>query len=220
MLKTLYTAILDTLFPPRCPLCRTYVSRPDCCLCPDCLGRAVNRRIVRSNRQTSQLDQIHVVCNYRGGVQKLLHAVKYHHSFQYLSPLHFLLRQEVVVQQLLPIDFVVPVPLHVDKIRERGFNQTEKLFSPWAAECALPWMDALERTKATLPQYQLTLTQRRQNMQHAFRLKGEAGSLIEGKPILLVDDIFTTGATLEACARVLKKAGAERVLGLVLASDA
>lgn len=221
MRKALYHAILDTLFPPRCPLCRAYASQPERGgWCDGCYKRTVHFRTVTPNQKASQLDQILAVCNYRGGVQKLLRALKYHSAFQYLLPLHFLLRQEIAIANLRPIDLVVPVPLHDDKLRQRGFNQTEKLFSPWAAECALPWADALARTKATLPQYRLTLIERRQNMQNAFCLTAGIRRQVEGKHILLTDDIFTTGTTLEACATTLKQAGAQRVIGLVLASDA
>ena len=116
------------------------------------------------------------------------------------------------------IDFAVPVPLHVDKERQRGFNQAEEIFRPWLAVHGVPLRRVLQRKYATKPMYGLKGRERAENLRDAFSLTG--GACIQEKNILLIDDIFTTGATARACRRVLETAGAGRVALLVLASNA
>ena len=111
----------------------------------------------------------------------------------------------------------VPVPLHVSREQQRGFNQSERIFAEWLQVHGVPMIRALQRVRPTLPMYKLTPEERRQNIKGAFAVCA-AGS-VAGKRILLVDDILTTGATLCACAQELKRAGAAEVRVLVLASD-
>ncbi len=112
---------------------------------------------------------------------------------------------------------VVPVPLHRDKEAKRGFNQSELIFRDWFTAQGWHWQRALARVRPTRPQHGLDAAARAENLKGAFALAENAQ--IQGLPVLLVDDIFTTGATALACARELKKAGAPRVDVLTLASD-
>lgn len=115
-------------------------------------------------------------------------------------------------------DIIVPVPLSRERLAERGYNQTEVIFRPWANHQGFMWCEALIRTQKTLPQWELTLKQRKSNIKGAFTVTHPEE--ITGKHILLVDDIFTTGTTMDECARVLKTGGAASVKGLVIASGA
>ena len=110
----------------------------------------------------------------------------------------------------------VPVPLHPDRLRERGFNQSELLFREPLAALEIPLQSALVRCRATTPQFGLTAAERSRNLQGAFALAD--GGEIAGKKVIIVDDIMTTGTTLLECARVLKSAGAVSVMGIVAAS--
>ena len=113
----------------------------------------------------------------------------------------------------------VPVPLHPDRLKERGFNQSELLFREPMAALEIPLQSALVRCRATTPQFGLTAAERRGNLQGAFALaEAAAGDAFIGKKVILVDDIMTTGTTLQECALVLKKAGAASIMGLVAAS--
>ena len=111
----------------------------------------------------------------------------------------------------------VPVPLHEARYRERGFNQVELIFGAWLEGQGLPLEQALVRTKQTGPLYRMRPSERRQSLKDAFSMARDAD--VSGKHILLLDDILTTGATLSACAAVLRRAGAARVDVLVFASD-
>lgn len=86
----------------------------------------------------------------------------------------------------------------------RGFNQTEILFRSWARHMELPWLDILQRVRPTAGQYALTSQERYDNIKNAFAIKGNCASMVKGRHIIVVDDIYTTGATLDGCARVLK----------------
>ena len=215
-LKTMYDAILDVIFPPKCPLCLSYVEEKGQ-VCKRCFTKVATKRYIPLEiGQIQSLDQCMALCRYRQGIQKLIRALKYQQRMEKLAGLHFLL-QELLKQSEFSVDAVVPVPLSKERQRERGFNQTELIFRRWAEGKNLVWQDCLFRIKETQPQYGFARQERWDNMQGAFALA--QGVSMRGKTILLVDDIFTTGATLESCAKTLKKAGARKIIGLVLASD-
>jgi ComF family protein len=114
----------------------------------------------------------------------------------------------------LAIDSVLPVPLHCDRLAERGFNQAEALAREVANTLRLPLIaDGLARVRMTEQQARLDARARAENMRGAFRWQGAAPP----RRILLVDDVLTTGATMGACAEALRAAGAEMVYGLALA---
>lgn len=111
---------------------------------------------------------------------------------------------------------VVYVPLHVRRERMRGFNQSALLADVFSLQTGVEVLPVLQRIRATHPQRELSGKERRENMQKdTFHLAKPA--LVTGKNILLIDDVATTGSTLAACARVLKKAGAAKVVGLAVA---
>ncbi len=112
-------------------------------------------------------------------------------------------------------DFIVPVPLHWRRRWRRGFNQAELLARGISEHRQVPILNALRRAKPTATQAGLTSAGRRRNMAGAFQPR--TGIDLTGKKILLIDDVFTTGATASACALALKKAGAETVSLLTLA---
>ncbi len=110
---------------------------------------------------------------------------------------------------------IVPVPLHRSRLRRRGYNQALELAKPLARHFGVPLLrDALRRTRATGPQTELTATQRRRNVRGAFEVDSDCAP---PEHVAILDDVFTTGATLAECARVLKRAGAKRVDAWALA---
>lgn len=111
---------------------------------------------------------------------------------------------------------LIYVPLHVRRERMRGFNQSARLADVVSLQTGIEVLPLLRRIRATHPQRELSGKERRENMQKdTFRLTSP--EVVAGKNILLIDDVATTGSTLAACARVLKKAGAAKVVGLVVA---
>jgi ComF family protein len=118
----------------------------------------------------------------------------------------------------LPADVLVPVPLHPKRLRERGYNQSELLARELGKLVSLPLVgNQLVRRKYALPQARTnSVAQRRANMADAFACEGNA---LAGRRVLLVDDVSTSAATLDACAATLKNSGAASVWGLVLARE-
>ena len=155
--------------------------------------------------------------SYEGGLRELIHLLKYEHVRPAANVLGRMLAEAIA--RLAP-DFgsdtplVIPVPLHQRKLHERGFNQSELI-----AQAALKQKPAgremhlcgriLKRTRATQSQTGLSSHQRRENMRGAFEV--ENGAEVEGRQVLLVDDVFTTGTTVSECARLLLRAGCTRV---------
>lgn len=117
---------------------------------------------------------------------------------------------------LLNIDMIMPVPLHPKRLRQRGFNQALLLAHRISMRHDIPLVyDNLARVRPTRPQVELTGEERVKNVAGAFSLRFP--EIVENKHILLIDDVFTTGATMNECAAVLKSAGAEQVTACTLA---
>ena len=154
---------------------------------------------------------------YDGSLMEAIHRFKYGKKTSLSRPLSTL-ASETFFQYWSAdaIDLIVPVPLHVKRLRERGFNQAYLLMRRWAKQEGFS-VDPLTllRTRWTQPQTRLSRKERQKNIKRAFAVKNP--EKIRGKKILLVDDVYTTGSTVNECARVLIKAGAELVDVLTLA---
>ena len=146
-----------------------------------------------------------------------IHMLKYRKKSSLARPLSALARETFFqFWDVDEIDLLVSVPLHVKRLRERGFNQAYLLIRSWAKKDGIT-LDGLTlcRSRRTEPQTTLSRPERRKNIKGAFSL--QHSEKIRGRKILLVDDVYTTGATVNECARVLMKAGAEFVDVLTLA---
>ena len=155
--------------------------------------------------------------HYEGALRAILHAFKYDGRRRLAEPLSTMMR--TAGQSLLvDADCVIPVPLHSWRRARRGFNQAEDL----ARRLGVPMRRLLWRIRRTAPQTDLEASARRQNVRGAFVLNPlffprQRRRWLEGRQVVLVDDVRTTGATLEACARVLKSAGAKEIRALTVA---
>jgi ComF family protein len=150
---------------------------------------------------------------YEGELRKLIHLYKYGRIKTLARPLGDLLAAALPRDR--EFDAVVPVPLHWRRQWQRGFNQSELLARAIARRTGVPVVKALRRVQATVAQASLSNTSRRRNVAAAFRCKRPL--LVEGKRILLIDDVMTTGATAASCAQALKRAGARKVTLLTVA---
>jgi ComF family protein len=151
---------------------------------------------------------------YEGPVEPLVHRFKYQGWRHLARPLALLLCDRIVVEGLAA-SYVVPVPLHGDRRRQRGFNQSELLAGELRRHLNLREPHGhLERVRATTPQVGSDRMHRWENVRGAFAWRGHH---LDGSPLMVVDDVATTGATLEACATALKAAGAGPVIGVTVA---
>jgi ComF family protein len=154
---------------------------------------------------------------FDGLLRELITRFKYGGERRLAAPLGHLL--QVAAQQHLTLqdyDLVVPVPLHRERLRERGFNQGFLLARPLARAGRIPIVHALERTVNTKAQVGLSGPARRVNVRDAFAVVPKRREAVARRTVLLVDDVMTTGATAEDCARALKAAGAKEVDVIVL----
>ncbi len=148
-------------------------------------------------------------------LKSVLQRYKYGRDVTLAGPLGQLLQDRAPLA-VGDYDLVVPVPLHIGRLRWRGFNQSQLLVRALARRAGVR-VDALslQRSRATHPQVQLSDRERQHNVRHAFRVM--RSQRVRGRRILLFDDVYTTGATVNECSRALLRAGAIRVDVLVLA---
>jgi ComF family protein len=203
---------------PICQRCWTSITTftpPVCCRCGDPLPswRAISLESMacpRCRRRTSAIVAARAVGEYDGSLRAIVHALKYGKRRSIARRLA--LRMGDAAGELLDgVDVAVPVPLHPRRRRARGFNQAEEI----AKHLGVRWADALRRTRHTPSQTDLPAARRHANVRGAFAV-GRRHRLT-GLCVLLVDDVSTTGATLEACARVLRDAGVREVRALTAA---
>ena len=177
----------------------------------------------RCRRSAPDVDRGRSIGGYDGALRAIIHALKYEGRRSLARPLAALMRSRGA-EILRSADCVVPVPLHWSRRRQRGFNQAADL----ARHLGLPVLRLLRRTRPTATQTGLSAARRHGNVRGAFamarglegpeRLVGQGRrNGLEGLTVVLVDDVSTTGATLNACARVLKQAGVREVRALTAA---
>jgi ComF family protein len=169
-------------------------------------------RCPRCRRAAAAVDRGRAVGIHDGALRAILHALKYDGRRSLARPLARLLA-DAGADLLAGADLIVPVPLHPRRERARGFNQARDL----AAGLGGPVVDALARIRATVSQTDLPAGRRHGNVRGAFVVRTPAAARVSGGIVVLVDDVSTTGATLDACARALKRAGAREVRALTVA---
>jgi ComF family protein len=162
-------------------------------------------------------DRARAAAQYSDTMRELIQSFKYRDRHEGL-PLFARWLKKVGAELLADADLILPVPLYPTRLWRRRFNQSAMLAVALGGLCEVP-VDCfvLKRTRRTASQVGLTADQRRRNVAGAFKVEPDKLPRIKGKKLVVVDDVITTGATAEACARVLKRAGADRVDMLALA---
>jgi ComF family protein len=214
--RTAANAVLSVLLAPVCAGCGAILDRPlDGCVCRNCWDgiRPVADLAFDSGEPLATLTSVGA---YDGALREIIHALKYQGRRSIAAKLAAFMRVGAA-RVLRDADCVVPVPLHWRREHARGFNQAREL----ARHLELPLVEALSRRRRTRPQVELSAEARRANVQGAFEARRprllRTTHTVTGLTIVLVDDVATTGATLAACAAVLKDAGALNVRGLTAA---
>ncbi|HEY0755926.1 MAG TPA: ComF family protein [Ktedonobacteraceae bacterium] len=225
---------LDLLFPPRCAGCRRggFLLCPACWqtmqplmlpLCEHC-GALLSEPAEGCSScryKRLQLHGLRHVSLYQGPLRKTIHAFKYDGQLRLAEPLGLLLAEAFRLYGL-KADGVLPLPLHPQRLRQRGYNQAALLARVCATHLKIPYLeDLVIRQRLTCPQVGLAFSERQHNVAGAFTLTSSAHTSLRGyHTLLLIDDVSTTGATLEACAAPLYAAGIQQVWGLVLGKPA
>ena len=241
MLGDLLRGLKDLIYPNCCLGCGNRIdsAREQDCVCDSCrvkieknlppfcatCGRHLDIVAIQKNtclhcsNQNFYFDRAFSPCVYTGVIKKLIHEFKYNGK-DYLKQPFGSIMNAFIKEYSLPIeylDFIVPVPLHKNRQREREFNQAQLLGQQVAVEFNKNLLNGiLIRSKPTKTQTELTLQERRQNVESSFAVTNP--ELIKGTNLLLIDDVLTTGATSSEAAKSLKISGAKTVLLMTLAN--
>ena len=211
----IFDLILNLIFPPKCAVCGKILAEGDsgfaCAACLSGLEYIDNRTGADLESAGGYAFSGAFACAvYDGAAQKLIHTLKYYDrpAIGRLFTEYLIRESELDFSFMDKIDAIVPVPLHENRLRRRGYNQCAVIAARLGAVFGKELIPgALTRTRDTLQQSGLSGAERRGNVAGAF----EAGEGVAGLNILLVDDVFTTGGTLDECAKALLKAGAKDV---------
>ncbi len=224
---------IDFLFPRRCPVCDGIVMPKGGLICPPCVAKLsfvrdpvckkCGKEIISPHmeycldciRHKRTFEFGRALMNYDDKAGNSIARIKYKNKREYLDFYGeaICVRYENVIRRM-EADILVPVPIHPSRRRERGFNQAELLAHRIGDYMKIPVCpEMLARNKKTMPQKGLDPAGRLKNLEEAFAA-GNVKNRVEG--VILVDDIYTTGSTIEACTRALKKAGIKRVYFLAI----
>ncbi len=223
-------ASVDLFLPPACLLCGqrlqdsprgddfcgacmagvTPLGPAHCCLCAQPFANATSSHLCGAClKHPPSFTRVHAAGRYQGSIKDAVHRLKYRNQFILAQPLGLILAE--VVANSSPessLDFIIPVPLHPQRLRSRGYNQALEIARPLSRQLGLPIQTRLlQRSRNTPPQQGLSADQRSRNLRKAFVLDRP----IPGIRALLVDDIMTTGETVRECCRTLAQGGAKDI---------
>lgn len=241
MFSKIKKIILDTLFPIQCLsckkdgfwICKKCLDRIDVLsvqVCPYCekietpFGKICYRckdNFLAKNK-TAPVDNLIPAVRYKD-VSHFIHLFKYRLISDLHKPLGKMMIKAILKNNWSLPDLIIPIPLHKKRLRWRGFNQSE-LLANFISSNLTPGMEIpvianiIFRKKYTVPQMKIkNYGERQKNMRNIFDINKNLGYNLENKTILVVDDIATTGSTLFECGKILKVAGAEKVMAIVIA---
>jgi len=215
MITKLLKEILNYVLPPVCVCCDNTLDSSTLFVCSSCLSRL--KKVDKNHNIWG--DRVHQV-NFSGNalslywfvedteIQHILHALKYSKMKSIGKVFGKIIGDEIKRRYPGKYDFAVPVPLHNTKLRERTYNQSDYICRGISESLNVQLLEkCLKRVRYTKTQTKLSINEREENVRNAFELNPKFTDSINGKNIILVDDVITTGATILECARVLKQNG-------------
>ena len=208
---------LELLYPRRavCMGCGSGAGCREDWVCPDC-RQALAKLWLGADPPPKGFDGAAYAYAYHGPVAGIVHRMKYSGVYRLAAFMGTDMVRAYRAIEPTGVDVVTWVPMHTKRLRQRGYNHARLLAEDVAARLELPCEDMLARVRDTVQQARLSDDERRRNLTDAFRLNGP----VEGRRVLLVDDVCTTGATARECAQALRKGGAQAVYLLCYARAA
>lgn len=228
-----WKGILDIIYPRRCPICDEVVMTEKGLVCPECrkklpyikepcckkCGKQIRRAEEEYCGDCQRVSHVYTegraLFEYDSVMQQSVAAFKYKGRQEYAEWYGVELAQRYGIQlERWDVEALIPVPIHKSRYRKRGYNQAALLAEAISRHTGLKMDEnVLIRTKKTMAQKELSTKERAKNLQEAFQL---GKNVVQYKKVVLVDDIYTTGSTADACAKVLKQNGVEQVYLLCL----
>lgn len=233
MYNRIINIVADILFPRRCPVCDEIVLPRGSLICPECVkilsfvkGPVCKKcgKEVFSDRleycfdctkHTRSFESGRALINYNDAAKDSMVKIKYKNKREYID-----FYTEAICRRYgkqiarMRADVLVPVPVHPSRMKTRGYNQAELLARGIGRSLGIPVRsDLLRRSRKTAPQKELNPAERLKNLEQAFEAEG---NFVGIETVILIDDIYTTGSTIEACTRALKRAGVKTVYFLTI----
>lgn len=237
-MKQLASRFLDLIYPACCHLCSERLSHgkylcdachkkldpvaaPFCAQCGECYDGCIDSEFICPNCHGLDLAFQFARAAYQGdgSSRQLIHDFKYGrqiHLAEELAQLTSIALEDTRFRPYVENGLLVPVPLHWMRLRKRRFNQSEEIVKHIARQQGIPWANALSRRRNTETQTRFSRKKRLENLRGAFHIRRGQRSAISNKPIILVDDVLTTGSTAHECSKVLLENGASEIAVLTL----
>ena len=205
---------IDLIYPRKCAFCGKKINeRYTCRKCSNII-EYYHEKVDISASEDKKCDVIVSAISYDGFVKEKILQYKFRNA-KYLAPAFAEILVPKIDKYSPDFDFIVSVPISRKRLRERGYNQSDLIARYLSKFANIQYKaDLLVKTKNNLRQSELDLNERKENVKDAYSIKNV--EVIKKKKIILIDDIYTTGATLNECAKILKNAGADEVIGVTV----
>ena len=221
MKKNLIENALNLIFPPTCGFCGEIT---DSYLCEYCLNYLQTKQVNKINTYEEKFFTTHLwLFEYKDEVREKIIEYKFNNkSYLYRTFAQIILSDRFVCDYIQEFDILIPVPIHKKRYKTRGYNQSELIAKQIAKKLKNIELRAgiIEKVKNIKPQSTLTKDQRIENVNEAYRLvKFTTNDNIKNKKILLLDDVYTTGSTVNECSKILKKTDCKNIGIFTIAKD-
>lgn len=217
--KQILNQILNLIYPPKCGICGKLNSNFLCNKCQKQLESQAKFKIEKNQNANYYFQEHLYIFEYQGMIRKVILNYKFNDKpYLYKTIVNFLLKNQKFFQILEFYDIIVPVPISQERKKERGYNQSELIAKEIAQNTSTEYNNqCLFKTRNIIEQSKLNKEERQKNIQGVYKLYNQ--EILQNKKILLIDDIYTTGSTVNECSRILKQAQPKKIGVLTLAKD-
>lgn len=213
--------ILNLIYPQTCGICGKLSPNSLCNKCEIELKKQTENQIINNGAEIKDkyFNELMYIFKYEGQIRKLILDYKFNEkSYIYLTFVNFLLKNKKIFENIKNYDTIIPVPISKKRQKARGYNQSLLIAKEISNQTNLELVNnCLIKTKNIIEQSKLNKEDRMQNIQGAYKLKNK--QLIKNKKILVIDDIYTTGSTVNECSKILRQGNPNKIGILVLAKD-
>ena len=213
--------ILNLIYPQTCGICGKINQNSLCKKCEINLKKQSENQIIKDGKEIEDkyFNELMYIFKYEGQIRKLILDYKFNEkSYIYLTFVNFLLKNKKIFENIKNYDTIIPVPISKKRLKTRGYNQSLLIAKQISQQTNLDLVNnCLIKTKNIIEQSKLNKEEREKNIQNVYKLENK--QLIKNKKILLIDDIYTTGSTVNECSKILGLGNPSKIGILVLAKD-